>query len=341
MNKTTAELAEIVGGQLYGDPTHIISDVKGSRAAGNSHVTFAQGIYLEYIEECNAGVILVDELPQNFTKNIILCDDAKYAFSQLVELYHPAPQFLPGIHDTAIVKKSAVIEETVTVMPYCVIDEYVHIKEGTVLYPYVYVGKNVQIGKNCEINPGVVIHENTIIGDNVTLRAHAVIGGQGFGFATDEKGHHTHIRQIGNVVLYDDVEVGACSTIDNSTMDSTIVGRGTKIDNLVHLGHNVKMGEDCFLCAQVGVAGSTTVGNNCVLAGQAGVTGHTTITDRVTLGGKTGVIGKIDKPGEYVGFPAIPRSEWGRTQVLTSRLSEMRKQLRQLQKAVEQLIDNK
>ena len=131
-------------------------------------------------------------------------------------------------------------------MPYAVIDDGAVIGDNTVIFPHVYIGKNVRVGVGCELNPGVVIHENSILGDRVVLRSHAVIGGQGFGFSTDEQGHHTHIRQLGKAILKDDVEVGASSAVDNGAMNDTVVGRGTKIDNLVHLGHNVEVGEDCF-----------------------------------------------------------------------------------------------
>lgn len=337
MKKTAAELATIVGGKLYGNAEQEIVDVRGAMDAGPEHVTFAQGVYAEHLEEFRAGLILVDKLPEKTTKNLIVCDDAKRGFSQLVELFHPETHVKPGIHPTAVVSPTAKVSPKAAVMPYCVIDDGAIVGDDTVLYPYVYIGRNAVVGQGCEFYPGAVIHENTVLGDRVVLRAHAVIGGQGFGFATDAQGHHNHIRQLGNVILHDDVEIGACSTVDNSAMNSTVVGRGTKIDNLVHLGHNVEVGEDCFLCAQVGVAGSTKIGNHCILAGQAGITGHIHIVDNVILGGKTGVIGNITEPGEYVGYPARPHKEWSRSQVLVGHLSEMRKKLRQLEKTIQQL----
>lgn len=236
-------MAEIVGGKLYGDSTVEIDDVRSAESAGPSHITFARGIYAEHIEEMKAGVILVDELPAHYTKNLIVVPDCRRSFGQLVDLYHPESHYTPGIHPTAVVSDKAVIGKDVCIMPYAVIDEGARIGDGTVIFPYTYVGKNAQIGKDCEINPGCVIHENSVLGDRVVLRAHAVVGGQGFGFSTDEKGHHHHIRQLGKAVISDDCELGAGTAVDNGALNDTVVGRGTKIDNLVHLGHNVQVGE--------------------------------------------------------------------------------------------------
>ena len=341
MKKTVSEIAEFLGGKLYGDGTHIIEDVRSAESAGPEHATFARGIYAEHIEEMQAGVILVDELPETYTKNLIVVDDCRRSFGQLIELYHPEPRYSGEIHPTAVISPTAVIGKNVTVMAYAVIDDRVVIGDNTVIFPYVYIGKNVKVGCYCELNPGAVIHENSVIGDRVVLRAHAVIGGQGFGFSTDEKGHHIHIRQLGRAVLKDDVEVGSASAVSNGAMNDTVVGRGTKIDNLVHLGHNVEVGEDCFIIAQVGIAGSTKIGNSCILAGQVGITGHIKITDNVTLGGKTGVLGDIDKPGTYVGYPSRPHGAWGREQVMLARLPEMMKKIKKIEKSLAEQEDKK
>ena len=176
-----------------------------------------------------------------------------------------------------------------------------------------------------------------MIGKRFVARAHAVIGGEGFGFATQKDGRHERISQIGNVVIGDDVEVGAASAIDNGTMGSTVVKRGTKIDNLVHLGHNVEVGEDCFLIAQVGIAGSTKIGNRVILAGQTGCTGHITIADNVICAGKTGITGSIKEAGTYAGFPVRPHSEWLRMEATAGKLPEMYKKLKALEKRVKEL----
>ena len=337
MKKTIEELARYVGGTVYGDGTGVITDVCSAESAGPMHVTFARGIYAEHIEEMHAGAILVDELPASYTKTLIVVHDCRRAFGQLIDLFHPEVKFPAGIHPTAVVSAKAEIGSGVCIMAHVVVEDGARIGDGTVIYPNVYVGHDVVIGKDCEINPGAVIHENSILGDRVVLRANAVIGGQGFGFSTDSMGRHTHIRQLGNVILEDDVEVGAGSAVDNGAMNHTIVRRGTKIDNLVHLGHNVEIGTDCFIIAQTGIAGSTKVGNHCILAGQTGVTGHVEICDGVTLGGKSGVIGNITKPGTYVGFPARPHTEWGRMEVIMNRLPELFKRVKKIEKLLDTL----
>lgn len=337
MKKTAGELAKIVGGTLYGDSTVVIDDVRSAESAGPSHITFARGIYAEHIEEMKAGVILVDELPKTCTKNLIVVPDCRRSFGDLVDLYHSENRFTPGIHPTAIVSDKAVIGKDVCIMAYAVIEDGAEIGDGTVIYPYTYIGKNAKVGKDCELNPGSVVHENSVLGDRVVLRAHAVIGGQGFGFSTDENGHHHHIRQLGRAVIGDDVEIGACSTVDNGALNDTVVGNGTKIDNLVHLGHNVQVGTDCFLCAQTGIAGSTTIGNHCILAGQTGVNGHIAITDNVILGGKSGVVGAIKEPGVYMGYPTRTHAQWGRVEVAASHLPELMKKVRQLEKKLKEL----
>lgn len=334
MKKTVGDIADIIGGTVYGDASVVIEDVKSAESAGPHHITFARGIYAEHIEEMKAGAILVDELPETYTKNLIVVSDCRRAFGELIDLYHPEPVYEASIHPTAVISDTAQLGKNVTVMAYVVIDEGAVIGDGTVIFPHSYIGKEVHVGAHCEINPGVVIHENTIIGDRVVLRAHAVIGGQGFGFATDEKGHHTHIRQLGRVILHDDVEVGAGSAVDNGAMNDTVIGRGTKIDNLVHIGHNVEIGEDCFIIAQVGIAGSTQVGNGCVIAGQSGIAGHLKITDHVTLGAKSGVIGNIETPGVYMGFPHRPHGDWGREQVMIKRLPDMIKKIKKIEKSM-------
>ncbi len=337
MKKTAAELAEIIGGTLYGDSTVVIDDVCSAESAGPSHVTFARGIYAEHIEEMQAGVILVDELPAHYTKNLIVVPDCRRSFGELIDLYRPENRFTPGIHETAVIAPTAQLGKDVCIMAYAVVEEGAEIGDGTVLYPYCYVGKQAKIGKDCELNPGAVVHENSILGDRVVLRAHAVVGGQGFGFSTDENGHHHHIRQLGRAVIEDDAEIGACSTVDNGAMNNTVVGSGTKIDNLCHLGHNVEVGKDCFLCAQVGVAGSTKIGNHVIMAGQTGVNGHISIGDGVICGGKAGIVGTIKEPGTYLGYPARPHAQWGRIEAATSRLPELVKRIRKLEKQLAEL----
>ena len=340
MKKTVKELAQILGGTVVGDENREISDVKGLAEAGSDDISFAVEPYTEYLPQVHAGAVITEKEYPAGNNTLVLVENPRLAFSKLLELFHPRQSVEQGIHSTAVVDESAKIGENTAVMAYSVIGKNVRIGAGSVVYPYVFIGDNVTIGANAAIYPGAVIMENTVMGDNAVIRAHAVIGGEGFGFATKD-GKHTRIPQIGNVTIGDDVEIGACTTIDNGTLGSTKVGRGTKIDNLVHLGHNVEIGEDCFVIAQTGIAGSTKVGNHVTFAGQTGCTGHITIGDNVPFAGKSGIVGNVASNTINAGFPARPHIEWSRTQVYIKKLPDLAKTVKALEKRIAELEEKK
>jgi len=340
VKKTVKELAQILGGTVVGDENREISDVKGLAEAGSDDISFAVEPYTEYLPQVHAGAVITEKEYPAGNNTLVLVENPRLAFSKLLELFHPRQSVEQGIHSTAVVDESAKIGENTAVMAYSVIGKNVRIGAGSVVYPYVFIGDNVTIGANAAIYPGAVIMENTVMGDNAVIRAHAVIGGEGFGFATKD-GKHTRIPQIGNVTIGDDVEIGACTTIDNGTLGSTKVGRGTKIDNLVHLGHNVEIGEDCFVIAQTGIAGSTKVGNHVTFAGQTGCTGHITIGDNVTFAGKSGIVGNVASNTINAGFPARPHIEWSRTQVYIKKLPDLAKTVKALEKRIAELEEKK
>ena len=340
MKKTVKELAQFLGGTVIGDENREISDVKGLAEAGSDDISFAVEPYTEYLPQVHAGAVITEKEYPAGNNTLVLVENPRLAFSKLLELFHPRQSVEQGIHSTAVVDESAKIGENTAVMAYSVIGKNVRIGAGSVVYPYVFIGDNVTIGANAAIYPGAVIMENTVMGDNAVIRAHAVIGGEGFGFATKD-GKHTRIPQIGNVTIGDDVEIGACTTIDNGTLGSTKVGRGTKIDNLVHLGHNVEIGEDCFVIAQTGIAGSTKVGNHVTFAGQTGCTGHITIGDNVTFAGKSGIVGNVASNTINAGFPARPHIEWSRTQVYIKKLPDLAKTVKALEKRIAELEEKK
>lgn len=340
MKKTVKELAQFLGGAVIGDENREISDVKGLAEAGSDDISFAVEPYTEYLPQVHAGAVITEKEYPAGDNTLVLVENPRLAFSKLLELFHPRQSVEQGIHSTAVVDESAKIGENTAVMAYAVIGKNVNIGAGSVIYPYVFIGDNVTIGVNAAIYPGAVIMENTVMGDNAVIRAHAVIGGEGFGFATKD-GRHTRIPQIGNVTIGDDVEIGACTTIDNGTLGSTKVGRGTKIDNLVHLGHNVEIGEDCFVIAQTGIAGSTKVGNHVTFAGQTGCTGHITIGDNVTFAGKSGIVGNVASNTINAGFPARPHIEWSRTQVYIKKLPDLAKTVKALEKRIAELEEKK
>lgn len=336
MKKTVQELAMILGGTVIGDGSRIIEDVKGLAEAGTTDITFAVHPYTEYLPKVHAGAVIVSEEVPAGDNTLIVVENPRLAFSQLLVLFHPRQSIAPGVHPTAIIDDSAVIGKHEAIMAYAVIGKNVTLGDNCTIYPYVYIGDNVKIGDGATIFPGAVIHENCVLGKNAVIRAHAVIGGEGFGFATKD-GKHTRIPQIGNVVIGDDVEIGACTCIDNATLGSTKVASGTKIDNLVHLGHNVEIGEDCFIIAQSGIAGSTKAGNHVIFAGQTGCTGHVTIGDNAVFAGKSGIIGNIKGNQIYAGFPARPHMEWSRTQIYIKKLPEMAKTIKALEKKIAEL----
>lgn len=336
MKKTVQELAEFLGGTVIGNGDAVIEDVKGLAEAGRQDITFAVDPYTEYLPQVHAGAVIVEKEVPAGDNTLVVVENPRLAFSQLLVLFHPRQSVASGIHPTAIIDDSAVIGENTAVMAYAVIGKHVKIGDNCTIYPSVFIGDNVTIGNDTTIYPGAVIHENCVLGQRDVIRAHAVIGGEGFGFAT-ENGKHTRIPQIGNVEIGDDVEIGACTCIDNATLGSTKVARGTKVDNLVHLGHNVEIGEDCFIIAQTGIAGSTKAGNHVIFAGQTGCTGHITIGDNAVFAGKTGITGNIKGGQIYAGFPARPHMEWSRTQVYLKRLPEMAKTIKTLEKKIAQL----
>lgn len=336
MKKTVQELAAFLGGMVIGNGDAVIEDVKGLAEAGRQDITFAVDPYTEYLPQVHAGAVIVEKEVPAGDNTLVVVENPRLAFSQLLVLFHPRQSVASGIHPTAIIDDSAVIGEDTAVMAYAVIGKNVKIGDHCTIYPSVFIGDNVTIGSGTTIYPGAVIHENCVLGQRDVIRAHAVIGGEGFGFAT-ENGKHTRIPQIGNVEIGDDVEIGACTCIDNATLGSTKVARGTKVDNLVHLGHNVEIGEDCFIIAQTGIAGSTKAGNHVIFAGQTGCTGHITIGDNAVFAGKTGITGNIKGGQVYAGFPARPHMEWSRTQVYLKHLPEMAKTIKALEKKIAEL----
>ena len=336
MKFSLEDLAKLVEGTVYGDGSISIEEARSLDQGAEHAISFAIGDYREFAKDSKAGALLVDAKIEDCTIPQIVVSNAKAAFAKLLEVFHPPVVFPEGIHETAIIGKNVTIGENVKIGPYCVVYDNAIIGNNVTLHAYVYIGHNVRIGEGTTIYASSVVHENCILGKRVVLRANAVVGGEGFGFAT-ENGKHTHIPQVGNVILEDDVEVGSCSCIDNATMGSTLVRRGTKIDNLVHLGHNVEIGEDCFLIAQVGIAGSTKCGNHVIFAGQTGCTGHITIGDNVTFAGKTGITGNVPSNGLYAGFPMRPHKEWLKLAAYESRLPDVVKQVKALEKELAQL----
>ena len=268
MEKTVRELAEFLHGKLENDAPELkVTGVNGLVEAGANDISFAVPPHVEHCHLSKAGVMVLGfddpALPDN--RPVIRVENPRAAFAALLELFRHRAEVERVVSDKAYIAPGAKIGKDVAVMPFAYIDEGAEIGDGTVIYPHVYVGRNVKVGAGCLFYPSSTIREGCVLGNKVVLQSGAVIGGDGFGYITDKKtGKHSFVLQAGNVVLEDEVEIGSNSCIDRATAGSTVVGAGTKIDNLVHLGHNDVLGKNCLVVAHVGISGSVTAGDNCV-----------------------------------------------------------------------------
>ncbi len=344
MKYTLSELATITNAELVGDPEYQITGVENLEAASEKEAAFLENPrYAKQLEASRAGVFVVHPTVQPVPgKNYLRTPHPSLTFQKLVELFILSPlSGFAGIHSTAVIHPEAVIGEGVSIGPYAVIDRKAVIGPNTRIDAHVFIGAETCVGASCHFYPKVIVREGCEIGNRVILQPGAVIGSCGFGYFTDNKGKHTPLKQVGKVVLEDDVEVGANSTIDRARFKVTRVCRGTKIDNLVQIGHQVELGADNLIVAQVGIAGSTKTGRNVVMGGQAGVAGHLEIGNGVMLAAKTGVSKSLTEPGVYAGAPAAPIKEAHtsvihmkslgkyieRIKALESKMAELEKQL--------------
>ncbi|MBI5209502.1 MAG: UDP-3-O-(3-hydroxymyristoyl)glucosamine N-acyltransferase [Elusimicrobia bacterium] len=338
MRKTLAEISELVQGTLEGTGSHVITGAAGLQEAGPEDISFlGNPKYAAQAQASNAGCLLLPPAAKGApgkAKNRIYVEDPQYAFSQVLWLIsEDRPKPPPVIDTKACIHYQARLGPGVSVGPFSVVERGVLVAEGTVIGAQCYIGENVRIGRRCLLHPRVVIREDCVVGDRVIVQPGAVVGGDGYGFSTDKKtGRHRKIPQIGNVVIGDDVEIGANATIDRATVGATVIGAGTKVDNLVQLGHNVKTGTDCLIVAQTGVSGSTTLGDRVVLAGQAGLVGHIKLGDGAIVTAKTGVMRDIAKGEIHFGIPSRPHREAMKLQALFGRLPEMFESLREIKK---------
>ena len=343
MEFSAQQIALLLGGKVYGNASASVLDVAPIEQAQAHQLSFVtEEKYLPFITTSQAGVILVTQsllndsiiaAAQNASSALIAVENARGAMAQLLQLVaktiNPTRQ---GIEQPSFVSEGVQVPEDAYIGAYAYIGKNVRLGKGVQIYPQVYLGDNVVIGDNTILYAGSKVYYNCQVGANCIIHSGAVIGADGFGFEPDSKGLNQKIPQIGNVVIEDDVEIGANTTIDRAMMGTTIVRSNAKLDNLVQLGHNVEIGQSTFMCAQVGVAGSTKIGHHCILAGQVGVAGHIEIADQCVFGAQTGVAGSVKKPGIYQGSPAIDASVWRRAIVGFKQLPEMIKKLNELEK---------
>jgi UDP-3-O-[3-hydroxymyristoyl] glucosamine N-acyltransferase len=333
-----AALADLVGGLVEGDPSTSISGVAPLDEAGPGQISFlANPKFHEKFVDCQAGAVIVHPSLQGSSQTpLLLVENPYLAFAKILTFFMVPQHVGQGAHPDAHVHPQAVIGENVTIAPGCVVSAGAKIGQGTCLHPNVVIGANAVIGDDCLLHANVTVREQCVLGNRVILQPGAVIGADGFGFAPDGQGYYK-IPQVGHVVIEDDVEIGACSCIDRGTMGVTRIARGVKIDNLVQVAHNVQVGEDTLLIAQVGIAGSTAIGSHCILGGQAGVAGHIVIGDNVTLAARGGISNNVDGNQMLAGAPAIPHREWLKAAMTMAHLPEMRRDLQRLRRQVEEL----
>lgn len=336
MNITLEEIAKITQTTLVGNPKFLISNVADLESATQEDISFLSNPrYEQTMLKSKAGAIFVqtsENLPEN--RNYLLASDPSLAFQKLIDhLFKDKKQLtgFSGVHPTAVVHPTASIGKDVTIGPHAVIDQHAKIGDATLIQAGCYIGPYVKIGKNCLLHAHVTVREHCTLGDRVILQPGAVIGSCGFGYITDKSGKHLKLDQVGNVTIEDDVEVGANTTIDRSRFKTTRIGRGSKIDNQVQIGHGVTIGEGNIIVSQAGIAGSSATGRFVVIGGQAGIAGHLKIGDGVQIAAKSGVSKDLPK-GNFGGVPAIPFDEHQRQNVRIRHLARTEEKLKELEK---------
>lgn len=342
MEFKASDIADFLNGEIVGDGSVEISNVSKIEEGKPGTLAFlANPKYEAYLYTTKASVILINknvELKSEIEATLIRVDDAYQAFASLLELYVQAKASTKtGIEQPSFISESAKTEKDLYLGAFAYLGNNVTIGNNVKIYPHAYVGDNVTIGDNCTLYSGTKIYEDCVIGNDCIIHAGAVIGADGFGFAPQDDGTYKKIPQIGNVILEDNVEIGANTTIDCSTMGSTIIRKGTKLDNLIMIGHNCDIGENTVFAAQVGVAGSSKVGSNCQFGGQVGIAGHAKIGNNVKIGGQAGVSGKIKDGRALLGSPAMDILLAAKSFVALKNLPDLAKDVYQLKKEIKDL----
>ncbi|PKL51720.1 MAG: UDP-3-O-(3-hydroxymyristoyl)glucosamine N-acyltransferase [Nitrospira bacterium HGW-Nitrospira-1] len=330
------DFAGIVKGVIQGNPETEITGVSGIMDANEGDITFVSSAkYLRQAHQSKASCIIVKEPIPDIKTSQLCAPNPYFVFAKAIECFYPESTFEPGISEKAIVSNRALLGKDVSVYAFACLSDNISIGDGTVIMPGVFVGEKTKIGKHCVIHPNVVIREGVIIGDRVVIHSGTVIGSDGYGY-TFEKGEHYKIPQVGGVIIEDDVEIGSNVSIDRATLGNTVIGRGTKIDNLVQIAHNVKIGEKSLIMALAGIAGSSEIGSYVTIGGHTAIADHTVIESGTMIAGKSGLFGHVTK-GVYSGSPAIPHKDWLRSQALFAKLPEMYKRIIELEVKINKL----
>lgn len=340
MNPTVKELAYLVGGKVVGDGNLEISDASTLRDVAETEITFVDSErLLEEANQCAAAAMVTSHEIVGLEKTCILVDDVRAAFAEIVAHFRPPRTAKKtGVHPKSHIADTANLGENVQIHPFVSIGEDVVIGDNTTIHANTTIMDGCRIGSNVTLFPGVVVYENNVIGDDCIIHAGVIIGAYGFGYESST-GTHVLSAQLGNVKIEDQVEIGANSTIDRGTYNSTVIGTGTKLDNLVMVGHNVSLGKHMLLCGQSGVAGSTKIGDYAILGGQVGVADHVTICDHVVLGAQSGLTTDVDAPGVYSGTPVTPVRDFFTQVAALKKLPELRRAFKKLQQEVAELAE--
>jgi UDP-3-O-[3-hydroxymyristoyl] glucosamine N-acyltransferase len=336
MPKKLGEIASYLQAELVGDPSIEITGIAGIEQAKTGELTFlANPKYKTFLEKTSASGVIVGKEIEKAKVSLIRHKNPYFAFCKAMELFFETKKKYPKtIHPTAVLGKDVKLKKGIHLGPYVIVEDNVEMEEGVVVLAGSFIGANTIVGENCLIYPGVTIRENVKIGKNVIIHSGAVIGSDGFGYAKEEGIHHK-IPQMGKVIIEDDVEIGANVTIDRATLGATRIGKGTKMDNLVQIGHNVVIGKNCIIVAQVGIGGSTKVGDDTVIAGQAGLAGHIKIGNQVVIGAQSGVTKDISDNTTVFGYPAREIKKTKKIEACLSRLPEYIKKLKEIEEKLE------
>ncbi len=332
--QTLLNLSKLTTAQLIGDPDHIITGVDDLSHASLSDASFlANPLYRPLLKTTLAGVICIDpSTPQIEGKNYLVSDNPSVTFQQIVKLFSEnTTSGFQGIHPAAVIHPTAQIAPNVTIGPCCVVDAYSVIGEGTILAPSVTLGAGVKVGSHCLFHSHVTVREGCQIGNRVILQPGAVIGSCGFGYTPNKKGEHIKQEQLGIVIIEDDVEIGANTTIDRARFKATRISRGTKIDNLVQIGHNCEIGQHNIIVALTGISGSVTTGRYVIMGGQTGVVGHLKIADGAMFAARSGIKKSVTSGGKYGGDPVAPLMDHQREQVLLRNIKKLNDKVRALE----------
>ena len=341
LSYTAEQIATVLNGTVEGDPCVTVNSFSKIEEGRPGSLTFlANPKYTNYIYSTNASVVLVNN---DFTADhpvkatLIRCTNAYASLAILLDMVEKSKPVKIGIEAMSFVAESATVGKDVYIGAFSYISDKAKVGNNVKIYPQVYVGDGVVVGDNTTIYAGAKIYSGCQIGENCIIHSGAVVGADGFGFAPESDGSYKKIPQMGTVIIEDDVEIGANTTIDRAVMDATIIRRGVKLDNLIQVAHNVEIGDNTVMAAQVGISGSTKIGKQCMFGGQVGLGGHITIGDGANIGAQAGIISNIEPGAKLLGAPAIPVKDFFRSSVVFPKLPDMYRQLNQLQKEIDNL----